>query len=74
MRILFDHCTPAPLRKYLSDHTVEFAGKRGWDRLTNGSLLAAAEAEFDLFITCDQNLRYQQNLQSRRIAILELRV
>lgn len=45
---------------------------RGWGGFSNGELLNLAEQEFDLFVTCDQNLRYQQNLAGRRIAILEL--
>jgi hypothetical protein len=44
----------------------------GWAQLENGDLLKAAEASFDAFITTDQNLRYQQNLESRRLAILVL--
>jgi hypothetical protein len=73
MRILFDQGTPAPLRHHLTAHTVETAYERGWSNLENGDLLAAAEqAGFDLFITTDQNLRYQQNLASRMISILVL--
>ena len=74
MKILLDNCTPGPLRKHLTEHTVIHAAKLGWAALSNGDLLKAADAEFDLFITCDQNLRYQQNLTGRRIAILELRI
>jgi hypothetical protein len=44
----------------------------GWDRLENGRLLAAAETHFDVMITSDQNIRYQQNLEARRIAIIVL--
>lgn len=73
MRILFDQGTPAPLRHSLTGHSVETAFERGWSKLSNGDLLAAAEAAtFDLFVTTDQNLRYQQNLTSRRLAILVL--
>ena len=74
MRILFDHGTPVPLRKILSEHHVATAFQMGWSRLSNGELLYAAEAEgFDVLITTDQNLRYQQNLSHRRIAIIVLR-
>lgn len=74
MLILFDHSTPAPLRHALADHVVVEAFERGWDRLSNGALLDAAEsAGFELFITADKNLRYQQNLTRRRIAIIVLR-
>ena len=73
MRILFDQGTPAPLRHPLAGHSVETAYERGWSSLNNGDLLAAAEgAGFDLFVTTDQNLRYQQNLVGRRLAILVL--
>ena len=73
MRILFDQGTPAPLRHALAGHSVETAYEKGWSNLSNGDLLAAAEgAGFDLFVTTDQNLRYQQNLAGRRLAILVL--
>jgi predicted nuclease of predicted toxin-antitoxin system len=74
MRILFDHGTPVPLRKILSEHHVATAFQMGWSRLSNGELLYAAEAEaFDVLITTDQNLRDQQNLSHRKIAITVLR-
>jgi hypothetical protein len=73
MRILFDQGTPAPLRHALVGHSVETAYERGWSNLNNGDLLNAAEgAAFDLFVTTDQNLRYQQNFAGRRLAILVL--
>ena len=72
MRILFDQGTPAPLRQALRDHSVSTAHEMGWAKLGNGDLLSAAEAAFDAFITTDQNLRYQQNLGMRRLAILVL--
>lgn len=73
MRILFDHGTPAPLIPFLAKHTVTKARQAGWDRLTNGDLLNAAEADgFDLLVTTDKNLRYQQNLSGRAIAIVVL--
>src|SRR6266568_9207255 len=73
MRILLDQGTPAPLRDALGGHSVETAYELGWSRLSNGELLAAAEAAaFGLLITTDQNLRYQQNLSGRRLAILVL--
>jgi hypothetical protein len=71
MLVLFDQSTPAPLRPYLKAHTVTEARERGWDRLTNGDLLNAAEtADFEVFVTADKNLRYQQNLATRKIAIV----
>jgi hypothetical protein len=62
MLILFDHSTPAPLRTYLKEHAVTEARDRGWDRLSNGDLLDAAEAAgFEVLVTADKNIRYQQN-------------
>ncbi len=72
MRILFDQGTPAPLRDFLSGHSVETAYEKGWSALRNGEFLAKAEAQFDVLITTDRNLRHQQNLAGRRIAILVL--
>ena len=72
MRVLFDQGTPVPLRRALSGHTVSTAFEMGWAQLSNGELLNAAEAAFDVLITTDQNLRYQQNLTGRRLAILVL--
>jgi len=73
MRVLFDQGTPAPLRKRLFGCTVETAGERGWSTLENGDLLEAAEAAgFDAFLTTDSNLKYQQNLAGRRIAVVVL--
>ncbi len=73
MRILFDQGTPVPLRKALTGHVVETAFERGWSELQNGELLQSAEIDgFDVFITTDQRLRYQQDLSRRKIAILVL--
>jgi hypothetical protein len=73
MKILFDQGTPVPLRRHLRPHVVTTAYEQGWSNLSNGDLLAAAEAEgYHLLITTDQNLRYQQNLRERRIAIVVL--
>jgi hypothetical protein len=73
LKILFDQGTPAPLRRAFGAHTVETAFERHWDNLKNGALIEAAEAAgFDVFVTTDKNLWYQQNLRARRIAILVL--
>jgi predicted nuclease of predicted toxin-antitoxin system len=73
MKILFDQGTPVPLRRYLTEHEVATAAEMDWSQLTNGELLAAAtEAGFELLVTTDQNLRYQQNLKSRKIAVVVL--
>ena len=73
MRILFDNGTPRGVASALSPHTVEEARSRGWDKLGNGELLDAAEAAgFDVLITTDRNIRYQQNLTGRKIAVVAL--
>jgi len=72
MRILFDQGTPLPLKEHLLGHEVQTAFRLGWSKLKNGELLAAAERSFDLFITTDQQIRYQQNLTGRRLAVLVL--
>jgi hypothetical protein len=72
MRILLDECVPWPMHRLLTGHECSTAQQRGWGGIKNGSLLQLAEKGFDLFITSDQNVRYQQNLAGRRIAILEL--
>ena len=73
MRILFDNGTPRGIAPALVGHTVEEARSLGWDTLRNGELLDAAEAAgFDLFLTTDRNLQYQQNLTGRKVAILVL--
>ena len=73
MRILFDQGTPVPLRRFLTDHDVATAYERGWSSVTNGDLIRLAELNgFELLITTDTNLRYQQNLQGRSLTILVL--
>jgi hypothetical protein len=71
--VLFDHSAPAPLPHVLKDHIVVEAVERGWEALGNGALLDAAEAAgFEVFITADKNIRFQQNLALRKIAIVVL--
>jgi len=72
MRILLDHGTPAPLRHKLRGHIVSTAFEMGWAELDNGTLLKTAERSFDICITTDRNLRYQQNLAGRKLAIIVL--
>lgn len=72
MRILFDQGTPAPLRRALSSHEISTVFELGWSTFANGDLLAAAERDFELLITTDQQIRNQQNLAVRRLAILVL--
>lgn len=71
MLVLFDHGTPRGLARLLFGHLVRLAQSEGWDRLGNGELLAEAEnAGFEVFVTPDKNIRYQQNLANRKIAIV----
>jgi hypothetical protein len=72
MRILLDQGTPASFGKNLSKHDVSTAYEMGWAGLDNGALLRSAEQSFDILITTDQNLRYQENLRGRRLAVLVL--
>ena len=73
MKILFDQGVPAPLRKFLLSHQVSTAYEEGWDTLKNGELLAIAEAnDFNILLSTDQHLKFQQNLQGRKIAIVVL--
>ena len=72
MKILLDACVPRPLRKFIPDHTVSTAQEMGWGKLKNGALLQAVEPEFDAFLTSDQNLKYQQKVSERKLAILVL--
>lgn len=72
-RVLFDQGVPAPLRSaFAGIATVETAFERGWSTLRNGELIAEAENAFDVFVTTDKNLRYQQNLAARKMAIVVL--
>jgi hypothetical protein len=71
--ILFDHGTPKGLIRALPGHAVHTAQSKGWDTLSNGALLnAAEEAGFELLLTTDRRIRYQQNLKVRRIAFVVL--
>jgi hypothetical protein len=73
VRVLFDQGVPAPLRRHLAGHIVSTAYEQGWSTLRNGELLAAAElAAFDVFVTTDKNLRYQQDISGRHLAIVVL--
>lgn len=63
---------PQPLRRRLTEFEVSTAQEMGWGRVRNGELLQRAEGVFDVFLTADQQLKYQQNLTGRRLAILVL--
>ena len=72
MKILFDECVPQPLRRRLAEFEISTAQEMGWGRVKNGDLLKLAEDKFDAFLTSDQQLKYQQNLKGRKLAILVL--
>lgn len=59
MRVLLDECVPRKLKRELTEHQVLSVTERGWSGIENGELLALAEAEFDVFLTVDQNIQYQ---------------
>jgi hypothetical protein len=73
MQILFDNGTPRGLASFLIDHSVEEARQRGWEAFSNGELIEVTEqAGFEVILTTDRNIRYQQNLKTRRIALVVL--
>jgi predicted nuclease of predicted toxin-antitoxin system len=73
MLILFDNNTPRGLARFLASHSVVEARTRGWDQLVNGELIAVAEqADFEVMVTADKNIRHQQNLGARKIALVVL--
>jgi len=73
VKILFDANTPAPLARFLRGHQVTRVDELGWQGMENGALLdAAEEAGFDLLLTCDQNIPYQQNFTGRKLSLVIL--
>lgn len=72
MKVLVDEGVPLKLVRLLTGHTFATAQQKGWGGFKNGRLLALAEPEFDLFLTSDRNVQYQQNLKGRKIAVLLL--
>jgi hypothetical protein len=71
MRVLLDHGTPHGIVSDLPGHIVSECKTFGWEELENGDLLDAAEAAgFDVFVTTDKGIRYQQNFSVRKIAIV----
>ncbi len=73
MRILLDHCLNWRLKRLLPGHTVQATFELGWDKFSNGRLLTLAAPQFDVFVTVDKGIRYQQNLAGRDIAVITLR-
>ncbi|MEX0687151.1 MAG: DUF5615 family PIN-like protein [Pirellulales bacterium] len=73
MKILLDQGTPVPLRRHLDGHEIHTVFERGWDRLTNGDVLAVAILNgYEILISTDQNLRHQQDLRRVRLGIVVL--
>ncbi len=72
MRIILDENLPKPLKGIFPNHSVTTVQEQGLAGTVNGALLARLEGVFDVFLTADKNLRYQQNLSGRQLAILEL--
>ena len=73
MKVLLDECLDRRLRSELAGHDVRTVGEMGWAGMANGALLAAAQSEFDVFLTLDASLPYQQNLRGFQIAVILLR-
>ena len=70
MRVLIDECVPRALRKELPGHDVKTVAEAGWAGVKNGALLQRAAKEFDLLLTVDRNLEYQQNFRGVSIAVI----
>jgi hypothetical protein len=74
VRVLLDECVPRQLRNDLVGHHVQTVADRGWAGIKNGDLLRRAAAEFDVLLTTDRGMEFQQNLQSLSIAIVVVAV
>jgi predicted nuclease of predicted toxin-antitoxin system len=72
VRVLLDGNLPRKLARLLSGHDVRTIHQEGWSNLSNGALLSAAAGKYDVFLTLDQNLSYQQNLHDRPLAVIVL--
>jgi predicted nuclease of predicted toxin-antitoxin system len=72
VRVLLDECTPRKLRRELPEHEVRTVSEMGWSGTKNGALLRRASAEFDVLLTVDSNMEYQQNMTEVPIAIVVL--
>ena len=73
MKVLLDECLDRRLKLQLANHEVRTVSEMGWAGMANGALLAVAQNEFDVFLTVDVSLPYQQNLQGFQIAVILLR-
>ena len=72
MRILLDESLPRPLSRFLVGHDVSTVAREGWTSLTNGALLREAATRFDVMLTADRNLEFQQNLATLPVAVVIL--
>ncbi|MBI1816191.1 MAG: DUF5615 family PIN-like protein [Deltaproteobacteria bacterium] len=72
MRLLLDECVPKRLRQELRGHEVRTAPEMGWAGKENGALLGLAESEFEVLVTVDQRIKYQQAVAGRDIAVVVL--
>jgi len=72
MKLLLDECLPKKLKNDLTSHDVVTVPEMGWAGIKNGELLALADKDFDVFMTIDTKLKYQQNLLDKKIAIIQL--
>lgn len=72
MRLLLDECVPRPLRRHFVGHDVSTIEQAGYKSLKNGALLAAASKDFDVLVTVDKSIQYQQNTDNLQISILVL--
>lgn len=73
MLILFDHGVPQKLRRSLPGHQIATTAERGWEKLVNGELLSTAQHEFEILLSTDSNINYQQWLPDYDIALIVLR-
>ena len=70
MKVLLDECVPRKLKREIANHEVVTVTEHGWSGVKNGELLNLAATEFDIFLTVDQNLSFQQNLKNFDIGII----
>ncbi len=73
MKVLLDECVDWRLMREIVGHDVNTARQMGWTTIKNGALLALASQHFDVFVTVDRNLVFQQNLEGLSIAVIVLR-
>ena len=73
MRILLDECVDWRLSRSIAGHTVKTARQMGWTAVKNGELLSLASAQFEVFITVDRNLSFQQNVRALQISVIVIR-